>query len=82
MEARGGFGLAMMTKMGPNDVRHVIWAIGMYSFLFCAFFLVINMYLSYMDAVKAQGGFGWAMTENGPNDVSRHVIWALGMFFF
>ena len=72
----------MMTKTGPNDVRHIIWAIGMYSFLFCAFLLlVINVYLSYMDAVKAQGGFRWAMMENGPNDVSRHVVWALGMFF-
>ena len=56
--------------MGPNDIRRVVWAIGMcFSFYFTCF-LVINMYFDYIDVVKARGGLRWAMTTK---QAQRHI---------
>src|SRR5271168_2827647 len=30
LQAREGFGWTAMTKAGPNDARHVVWALGIY----------------------------------------------------
>ena len=55
-----GKGWAAMMKMGPNNAEHVIWALGVFSFLFSWFFLVS----SYVGWHK--GGMMGSYNENGP----------------
>ena len=44
------FGWAAMAKMGPNDVRHVIWVLSMFFLpLFHVFFILTNdLYYIYI----------------------------------
>ena len=74
-----------MTKTGPNDTKHVIWAICK-SFLF--FFNVftnilylLQVLIHFIDCSKRRIGLELvAMTKTGPNDAKR-VVWAICMFF-
>ena len=67
-----------MTKTGPNDARHVVWAKGR-CFFFASRFFYTNQqflfYLGYIHVFKWQGGFSWmAMRKTGPNDARcRHL---------
>ena len=36
------------TKTGPNDARHVVWAIGDFFFIFLRFFLILTNVLLYI----------------------------------
>ena len=56
-------------RTGPDDARHVIWAIGKsFSFYFMFFLKNIN-YCFYSLLCKA--------TRMGP-DNARHIVWAMG----
>ena len=42
-QAQKGFGWTTMTKMGPNDARHVIWALGMFlNYFFRVLYILTN----------------------------------------
>src|ERR1700678_3815932 len=85
--AQEGFGWTAITKTGPNDIRHVVWALGTIFLIFNLFsrvlYILTNGFLFYLGCIyvlQAREGFGWtAMTKTGPND-SRHVVWALGIY--
>ena len=68
-----------MTRMGPNDARHVVWAIlgefFLKSFLRVFITYVLSNYRCYLQTTEARRS---AMTGLGPNDVPC-VVWA---FFF
>jgi hypothetical protein len=71
-----------MTQTGPNDVRRVVWAVGMSFLFFVRVFYVrmiisvtLHKYLSNKCTRRA------AMTQTGPND-ARRVVWAIGMSFY
>ena len=70
-----------MTKMGPNNMSHVIWALGESFFLLFNinnfFFVSIGSIYKIHERERA----GTTRTETGPNDVSC-IIWALGEPFF
>ena len=65
--------------MGPNDARHVVWAISkLIYFLSCLIYT--NNYIQVLFYIFK--GFGKvAVQEMRPND-ARHVIWATSKFFF
>ena len=75
---REGLRWAATTKMGPNDARRVVWAIGMYSFLEIIFFIsqlmnyaTYRFYLSIEDMKEGRVGSG---NENGPKQHQmRHL---------
>ena len=53
------------TKMGPNDTRRVVWAIGA-SFFLCVFYMLtidFRFYLHYEGTVRVRVG---ADDEDGP----------------
>src|SRR5271168_696335 len=86
--AQEGFGWMAITKTGPSDIRHVVWALGTI-FLILIFFsrvlyILTNGFLFYLGCIYvlyAQEGFGWtAIMKTGPKDI-RHVFWALGTIF-
>ena len=75
-----------MTKMGPNNVRHVIWALGESSFFFLFILFNTNNFfivsIGYIYGIHRRKRAGMTRTtKTGQNDTS-HVIWALGEFFF
>src|ERR1700678_2750680 len=39
LQAQEGFGWTAITKTGPNDARHVVWALDTFFFFFFFFFL-------------------------------------------
>ena len=77
--------------MGPNNVRHIVWALGeCFSFFILHFFYIsfIVIYRYYnarnlqKSSLKVRKGVWKATTRiTGPNNVS-HVIWTLGECFF
>ena len=84
---REGVGRLGMTKMGPNNMRCIVWALGEFFFFFFFFVLFyINGYfivfigciydLSEREMVRTTGRI-----KTGPNDV-RHFVWSLGEFLF
>ena len=68
-------------KMGPNNVRRVVWALGKF---FCFLFCVIFYYWIFIGCIYDLGKREMVRTTRrikmGPNDV-RCVVWALGEFF-
>ena len=85
LQAREWFGSTAITKTGPNDARHVVWALGMFLFsFFRVLYILTNGFLFYLGCIYvlyAQEGFGWtAIMKTGPKDI-RHVFWALGTIF-
>src|ERR1700678_2339922 len=83
LQAREGFGSTAITKTGPNDARHIVWALGA-MFLILFFYILTNDFLFYLRpryVLQAREGFvSMAITRTGPND-ARHVVWALGAMF-
>src|ERR1700678_1357678 len=85
--AQEGFGWTAITKTGPNDIRHVVWALGTIFLIFNisshVLCILTNGFLFYLGCIyvlQAREWFGWtAMTKTGPND-ARHVVWALGIY--
>ena len=65
--------------MGPNDTRHIIWAISKHIyFLLCLIYT--NNYIQVLFYIFK--GFGKvAVQETRPNN-ARRVIWATSKFFF
>src|ERR1700678_156652 len=84
LQAQEGFGWTAITKTGPNDARHVVWALDTF-FFFCVLYILTNDFLFYLGCIyvlQAREWFGsMAITKTGPND-ARHVVWALGTMFF
>ena len=37
-----------MTKMGPNDARHIIWVLGESFFLLSSYYLILTISLLYL----------------------------------
>ena len=64
-----------MRRMGPNNAKHVIWAIS-------EFFISINNITSIKDILKLQM-YLWeaTMKRTGPNDAFC-VVWAISKFFY
>src|ERR1700678_2645828 len=83
--AQEGFGYMAITKTGPNDIRHVVWALGtiflIFNFFSHVLYILTDGFLFYLGCIRYNGRvFGWtAMTKTGPND-ARHVVWALGIY--
>src|SRR5271155_5494834 len=81
--AQEGFGWTAITTTGPNDIRHIVWALGtiflIFNFFSHVLYILTNGFLFYLGCIyvlQAQEGFGWtAMTKTGPND-ARHIVWA------
>src|ERR1700678_1818896 len=52
LQAREWFGSTAITKMGPNDARHVIWALGTMFFILKFFrailYILTNQFLFYL----------------------------------
>ena len=63
-----------MRRMGPNNAKHVIWAIS-------EFFISINNITSIKDILKLQM-YLWeaTMKRTGPNNTFC-VVWAISKFF-
>ena len=55
-EAQQVFGWAAMTKTGPNDARHVIWALSMYFFSFLVFLHTNQCFILYLSSVYKLSG--------------------------
>src|ERR1700728_700926 len=68
-----------MMQTGPNDARHVVWAIGM-SFLISVRVFHILMIISVIFRLYLSNKCTRrpAITQTGPND-ARRVVWAIGM---
>ena len=65
---------ARPTKIGPNDVRCVVWAIG--EFFFRVFHILTNVMYIYTIVMETER---YVTTKLGPNDMSG-VVWAIGKF--
>src|ERR1700678_126639 len=82
LQAREWFGSTAITKTGPNDDRHVVWALGTMFFILIFFSCHSFEDLGCIYVLQAREWFrSTAITKTGPND-TRHVVWALGMFLF
>ena len=72
-----------MTKMGPNNVRRVVWALGEF-FFFCVLFYINGYFIVFIGCIynlsKRETVRTTGRIKMGPNNV-RRVIWALGEFF-
>ena len=71
------------TKMGPNDVRRVVWVIGMFFFLsFFAFSLLTNIFSTYigpnLQYTRNKNRKECRDDENGPK---RHETRRLGHWY-
>ena len=62
-------------KTGPNDVRHVIWALG--EFCFVLFYIngCFIVFIGFIYDIRQRERVG-AAKKTSPNDAS-HVVWAL-----
>ena len=69
----------MAEETGPNDARHVVWAIIKFFYYdFCGL-LIQKLYIQIQPMfLMAQGR---QVTKTGPNNASG-VVWAIGNFFF
>ena len=66
-------------KMGPNNARHVVWAISkLIYFLSCLIYT--NNYIWVLFYIF-KGFRKVAVQETRPND-ARRVVWATSKFFF
>ena len=81
----GGLGWPTVTKTGPNDARRVVWALGMFLFLFFrVLYILTNGFLFYLcrlylcsictGGVQMDGDH-----ENGPK---RHQTRLLGLRYY
>ena len=69
---------AVMMKTGPNDAKHIVWAI-IRSFVLTIVFRFWIPFLQHNDATRR---LGWAATSKmGPNDMLC-VVWAISRFLF
>ena len=69
---------AVMTKTGPNDVKHIVYAI-IRSFILTIVFRLWIPFLHHNDETRR---LGWAATSKmGQNDMLC-VMWAISRFFF
>ena len=62
-----------MAGMGPNDARHVVWAIWYVFFFFCVLLIFTNTkcYIQYFYAKK---GWDGSSDENGPKQCETHCL--------
>ena len=65
-------GMPGTTKKGPNDTRHIIWALGGSFFFLSLYYLILTIFFIHK---RERAGMP-SMTKKGPNDM-RHIIWAL-----
>ena len=72
----------ILTKTGPNDMFHIVWAIVSFSLLLSMFFTYTNHLTGSNDILKLQRYLWEATTKRtGPNDM-KHIIWAISKCFF
>ena len=73
----------MKRKKGPNDVFHIVSAIGKCFIIIILFFIPINLLTNSNDLLKLRRYLSEATTKRtGPNDLFFHVIWAISKCFF
>ena len=77
LNVQRAFWKATVTVTGPNDARHVVWALG--DFFFLCSFLILNDIYSMEGSPRASSK---AMrTIMGPNG-AKCVVWAHGEYLF
>ena len=71
-----------MTKTGPYDASHVVWALGESFFILFNTnnFFIVSIESIYGIRKRERAGMP-GTTKKGPND-TRHVVWALVESFF
>ena len=55
-------------KTGPNDIRHVIWAVGEFFFSFIFLKILNNTFVLYSFYLHFEGARWATTTKTGPND--------------
>ena len=69
-------GDAVTTKMGPNDARRIVWALGMCLFFSLRVFFFIDVFL------VVGHPFHLRIPGTGPKRLHRCVVWALDFILF
>ena len=77
LNVQRAFWKAMVTVTGPNDARHVVWALGEF-FILCSF-LILNDIYSMEGSPRASSKVTRMIM--GPNS-AKCVVWAHGEYFF
>ena len=73
----------MKRKKGPNDMFHIVSAIGKCFIIIILFFIPTNLLTNSNDLLKLRRYLPEATTKRtGPNDMLFHVIWAISKSFF
>ena len=71
-----------MKIMGPNDARHVVWAIGeFFIYFFRVFLTLIDILSIYSCNIRSTRAGRYRTIRIGPNDAPG-VVWALGEYIF
>ena len=78
LNVQRAFWKAMVTVMGPNDARCVVWALGEFFFFLCSF-LILNDIYSMEGSLRASSKA--TRTIMGP-DGAKCVVWAHGEYLF
>ena len=68
-------------KTGPNDVNHVVWAIGAFFFHYTCFYVYLIMFIGFTGIVELRKVIWEGTTRRtGPND-TYHVVCAISTCF-
>ena len=72
-----------MKRTGPNDTKHVVWAISEFFFSLLSVFFIFTNYLKDTNDILKLWTYIWQgmMKRMGPNDVFR-IVWAFSEFFY
>ena len=62
----------MAEETGPNNARHVIWAI--IKFFYYYFCVLLILTIIYIDTTHVVTGSGKAGDENGPKQCQMHCL--------
>ena len=68
-------GRAVMTKMGPNNARCVIWALSEFFYILNRVFLILTYILLYIQLLSTKQAIGRAvMTKMRPKRCQMHCL--------
>ena len=72
-----------MTETGPNDMRHVVWALGGHFPDFLCFLKTLtNLFVFIQVLITKNATQKPAMTKTGPNDGETRLLGIRWVFFF
>ena len=82
--SQGEIWRAIMMRKGPNNARHIVWALGecfLISFVFFDDNICFNADMTYnIQTTRLERLWKAKMVRKGPNDVSS-IVWTLGECF-